>query len=122
MPVHHQLAGFLEAYLDAAGIRGEPNSMLFRSVTGGRRGRISERSLLPTNADAMIKRRARQAGISTELSAHSFRAMGVTFYLKNGGTLEEAREMANHADTRTTKLYDRTERVITQSAVERIRV
>jgi hypothetical protein len=30
--------------------------------------------------------------------------------------------MANHADTRTTKLYDCTERVITQSAVERIRV
>jgi len=30
-----------------------------------------------------------------------------TAYLKNGGTLEKAAQMANHASTRTTQLYDR---------------
>lgn len=121
MPVHHQLVEYLETYLDAAGIRDKPGSPLFRSALG-RTGQLTELALDRRNALAMIKRRAAQAGISPALSPHSFRAMAITFYLENGGTLEEAREMANHADTRTTKLYDRTERVITQSAVERIRV
>ena len=35
------------------------------------------------------------------------RATGITDYLKNGGSLSEARKMANDADTRTTQLYDR---------------
>jgi hypothetical protein len=37
----------------------------------------------------------------------TFRATGITAYLKNGGTLENAAAMANHASTRTTQLYDR---------------
>jgi hypothetical protein len=32
---------------------------------------------------------------------HTFRATGVTAYLKNGGTLERAAQMANLASTRT---------------------
>jgi hypothetical protein len=31
-------------------------------------------------------------------------ATGITAYLKNGGTLEKAAQMANHARTRTTQL------------------
>lgn len=38
---------------------------------------------------------------------HTFRATGVTACLQNGGTLENAAAMANHALTRTTQLYDR---------------
>src|SRR5947207_10847996 len=55
----------------------------------------------------MIGRRAAGAGIATKLGNHSFRATGITAYLKNGGTLEKAAAMANHASTRTTQLYDR---------------
>src|SRR4051794_32199833 len=55
----------------------------------------------------MIRRRATAAGIETKLANHSFRATGITAYLKNGGTLEKAAAMANHASTRTTQLYDR---------------
>ena len=55
----------------------------------------------------MIGRRAAAAGIATKLGNHSFRATGITAYLKNGGTLEKAAAMANHASTRTTQLYDR---------------
>jgi integrase len=39
------------------------------------------------NAYAMIGRRATAAGIETKLGNHSFRATGITAYLKNGGTL-----------------------------------
>ncbi len=51
---------------------------------------------------------------------HTFRATGITAYLKNGGTLENAAAMANHASTRTTQLYDR--RHDGRDEVERIRV
>jgi hypothetical protein len=57
------------------------------------------RTVLPqANAYAMIRRRA-AAGIETKLGNHSFRATGMNAYLKNGGTLEKAAAMANHAST-----------------------
>jgi integrase len=60
------------------------------------------------NAYKVIERRARQAGIKTKIGNHSLRATGITDYLKaEGASLSEARKMANHADTRTTQLYDR---------------
>src|SRR3954447_7423789 len=121
LPVHHQLVEYLETYLDAAGLREERASPLFRSARG-RTGELTERALDPANAWAMVKRRARRAGVSTALCNHSFRAMGLTAYMANGGTLEEAQELANHADARTTRLYIRSERKITQSAIERIRL
>jgi integrase len=55
----------------------------------------------------MIQRRALAAGIATKISAHSFRATGITTYLQNGGKLEVAQQMAGHESARTTGLYDR---------------
>jgi hypothetical protein len=43
-------------------------------------------------------------------------------YLKNGGTLEKAAQMANHASTRTTQLYHRRREELSLDEVERIRV
>ena len=68
----------------------------------------------------MIQRRARSAGITTRVGNHTFRATGVTAYLKNGGTLEKAAQMANHASTRTTQLYDRRRDEVSLDEVERI--
>jgi integrase/recombinase XerC len=39
-------------------------------------------------------------------------------YLKNGGTLEKAAQMANHASTRPTQLYDRRGEQVTIDEVE----
>ena len=60
------------------------------------------------------------AGIATNLGNHSFRATGITAYLKNGGTLEKAAAMANHASTRTTQHYDRRRNEVSLDEVERI--
>ena len=49
-------------------------------------------------------------------------ASGFTAYLKNGGTLEKAAAMANHASTRTTQLYDRRGDKITLDEVERVAI
>jgi integrase len=120
VPVHHQLVEYLETYLDVAGIRDQRATPLFRS-TRSKTGQLTERALDPVNAWAMVKRRLRLANIDESLCNHSFRAMGLTAYIEDGGNLEGAQDLANHADARTTRLYIRNERQITQSAVERIR-
>lgn len=70
----------------------------------------------------MIRRRADAADIKTKIGNHSFRATGITAYLKNGGTLEKAASMANHASTRTTQLYDRRRDEISLDEVERVAI
>ena len=60
------------------------------------------------------------AFIATRIGNHSFRATGITAYLKNGGTLEKAATMANHSSTRTTQLYDRRPDDVTLDEVERV--
>ncbi len=67
-------------------------------------------------------RRGTAAGIKTAACNHTFRGTGITAYLENGGTLERAQSMANHASTRTTQLYDRRSDKATLDDVERIRL
>jgi integrase/recombinase XerD len=60
------------------------------------------------NALQMVYRRAKAAGIQTQIGCHTFRATGITMYLSNGGVLEKAQQMAGHESPRTTTLSDRT--------------
>jgi hypothetical protein len=53
----------------------------------------------------MIQRCSKSGEIATKICNHTFRATGLTAYLNNGGTLENAALMANHVSTRTTQLY-----------------
>jgi len=119
MPCHHNLEEYLIAYLDGAGLRNDPKEPLLRTIGRGT-GKLTPTVLPQANAYAMIRRRAAAAGIDTKLGNHSFRATGITAYLKNGGTLEKAAAMANHASTRTTQLYDRRREELTLDEVERI--
>ena len=121
MPCHHNLEEYLVAYLDGAGLRGDPKGPLFRTIGRGT-GKLTRTVLPQANAYAMVRRRAAAAGIKTKLGNHSFRATGITAYLKNGGTLEKAAAMANHASTRTTQLYDRRRDEISLDEVERIAI
>jgi site-specific recombinase XerD len=121
MPCHHNLETYLSAYIEGAGIADDPKGPLFRTIGRGT-GLLTRTPLPQANAYAMIGRRAAAAGIETKLGNHSFRATGITAYLKNGGTLEKAAQMANHASTRTTQLYDRRCEELSLDEVERIRV
>ena len=56
----------------------------------------------------------------TQIGNHTFRATGITEYLRNGGKLEIAQRMANHESARTTGLYDRREDDVSLDEVERI--
>jgi site-specific recombinase XerD len=74
------------------------------------------------NTWQMVRRRAKAAGIATEVCNHTVRGIGITAYLENGGTLEMARQMAAHASTRTTQLYDRREDRVTLDDVVKINI
>lgn len=121
MPCHHNLEAWLTAYIDGCGLQADPKGPLFRTIQRGT-GQLSGSPLPQGNAHAMIRRRAFTAGIETKIGNHTFRATGITAYLKNGGTLEKAAAMANHASTRTTQLYDRRRDEITLDEVERVGV
>ena len=121
MPCHHSLEEYLTAYLEQTGTLEDSKGPLFRTIGRGT-GKLTRTPLPQANAYAMIGRRAAAAGIATKVGNHSFRATGITAYLKNGGTLEKAAAMANHASTRTTQLYDRRRDEMSLDEVERIRV
>ena len=121
MPAHHNLEAYLDAYLEAAKINGAKKSPLFRSARG-RTGELTDNAMDRVDVYRMIRRRARDAGIDADICCHTFRATGITAYLENGGTLENAQAMAAHESPRTTKLYDRTGDEITLDEVERIAI
>ncbi|MGA8194886.1 MAG: tyrosine-type recombinase/integrase [Acetobacteraceae bacterium] len=122
VPCHHALAEALSAYIDAAGIVEDRKGFLFRTSPGHNATVLTEQPMMQADAWRMIRRRSGAAGILAPIGNHTFRAMGITAYLGNGGTLEHAQSMAAHESPRTTKLYDRTKERLTQEEVERIRL
>jgi integrase len=69
----------------------------------------------------MIRRRVGAAGIGAPgITCHTFRATSITLYMANGGTLEVAQEMAAHASSKTTTLYDHSGDRRTQAEVKRV--
>jgi integrase/recombinase XerD len=121
VPCHHNLAQLLDDYIEAAGIASDPDGPLFRTAAG-KTGALTENAMWQQDAYRMIQRRAAHAGIKTRIGNHTFRATGITAYLKNKGTLEAAQQIANHESPRTTKLYDRREDEISLDEVERIAI
>jgi integrase/recombinase XerD len=67
----------------------------------------------------MIRRNALGAGIPTRIGNHTFRAMGITLHLRNGGRRELAQQMAAHEPPRTA-LDDRRAHEMAADDVERI--
>jgi site-specific recombinase XerD len=118
LPVHHAAEEYIDAYLDAAGIR-EEKPPLFRSTVASTR-RLTGNGLASTDVLRMIKRRAKEAGLSPDVCCHTFRATGISAYLENGGTLENAQAIAAHESPRTTKLYDRRGDQVSLDEIERI--
>ena len=120
LPVHHKLEEILDKYLKVTGLGSEPGSPLFPAAAR-KAGELSRRPLARTDAADMLKRRLKQAGLTAHYSPHSFRATGITNFLENDGTLEAAQRIAGHADSRTTKLYDRRGQKVLLEEMERVR-
>ncbi len=121
MPCHHALEAYLYDYLDDCTLWDDRKGLVFRTIDRDTKT-LSDRPLAQANAWEMIRRRARHAGIATPIGNHTFRATGITAYLKNEGTLEKAAQVVNHASTRTTQLYDRRADEVSIDEVERIQI
>ena len=119
MPCHHKLEAYLDAYIDAAAIGGDRQGPLFRCAIG-KTGGLSKKPMSRTDVWYMVRRRAADSGIATAIGCHTFRATGITDYLKNGGRIEVAQRMAGHSNAKTTGLYDRRNDDISVGEVERI--
>lgn len=119
MPAHHKLEGYLHEYLESTGLDNQPKAFLFPTARG-RTGELTKEPMQQPDVYRMIRRRAEAAGIKTKIGCHTFRATGITEYLRNGGKLEVAQQMANHESARTTGLYDRRNDQVSLDEVERI--
>ena len=105
IPCHPALAEYLDTWLEVATI---PKTFpLFQTFTGPKHSELSGRAMSRDEALQMVKRRLKRADLPELFSNHSFRATGITTFLENGGLLETAQRIAGHADSRTTKGYDR---------------
>ncbi|MBL0352129.1 MAG: tyrosine-type recombinase/integrase [Candidatus Dechloromonas phosphoritropha] len=121
MPCHHNLDEYLHAYIEGGQIGSEGRGVLFRTAAG-RTGQLTERAMSQADVYRMIRRHAEAISLRTEIGCHSFRATGITEYLRNGGKLEVAQQMANHESARTTGLYDRRNDQVSLDEVERIAI
>ena len=119
MPCHHNLDEYVHAYLSTEGMGDDKKAFLFRSAKG-RGGQLSTLQMSQADVYRMVGRRAASALVATKIGCHSFRATGITEYLRNGGKLEVAQQMANHGSARTTGLYDQRKDQVSLDEVERI--
>ena len=119
IPAHHLAEEYMDAYVEAAAFGNESKAPLFRT-TRGRSGVLTPRRLLRREALAMIKRRAKDAGLPASTCNHSFRATCITNYRNHGGSRAEAAKMACHESERTTRMYDRSDDSVTLEEIERI--
>lgn len=118
IPAHHNAEAYLDEYFDCLPTEDATNEPIFRTI--GRDRRFTKNRMHRTDALRMIKKRAKDAGLSEDICCHTCRGTGITAYLKNGGTLEHAMQIAGHASASTTKLYDRRSDDVSLDEIERI--
>jgi integrase/recombinase XerD len=110
VPAHHNAEAYMNACLEVARIREEPEGPLFRSINRCRQ--LTPTPMNRIDVLQMIKRRARDAGLPPNTCCHTFRATGITEYLRGGGTIGKAQKIAAHESSHTTKLYDPSDKIM----------
>jgi site-specific recombinase XerD len=120
IPVRHDLEGAILAYIEAAGIAGEPKDRPLYRAGNARSGQLTGNPLASRTICLLVKRKLKQAGLPLHYSPHSFRVAAITGLLTQGVPLEDVQYLAGHSEPRTTGLYDRRQKKVTRNIVERI--
>jgi integrase/recombinase XerD len=92
----------VEAWLE---LRGSDPGPLLWAVEGGRGAGLTRERLSPHALYAILKRRAKEAGVAA-FAPHDLRRTFVSELLERTGDLALASELAGHSDPRTTTRYD----------------
>ena len=108
LSLNPQSVSRIRQYLDAAGHGADTDGPLFRAVRTSWRNPAEDRFLSADLIGRMVGKYMKQAlGIERGFSAHSCRATFATNALEKGCPLEDVQQALGHADSRTTKLYDK---------------
>jgi site-specific recombinase XerD len=122
IPVRHDLEGWINEYILAAGIvEASRAAPLFRAADGKRK-QLTSNAYAAHSIRQMMKRRLEDAGLPELFSPHSFRVTVVTDLLNQNVPLEDVQYLAGHSSPTTTGLYDRRRRKVTRNIVERISI
>jgi integrase/recombinase XerD len=122
IPVRLELQRDILAYLEAAGIGGDANERpLFRSAVRKTK-QLTGNALTSKAICELVKRRLKEAKLPERLSPHRFRVTAITDLLTQGVALEDVQYLAGHSSPRTTELYDRRQKKVSRSIVERISI
>src|SRR5271169_683621 len=70
VPCHHNLAAYLDAWIDAAGIADDKKGPLFRAIRKG--NKLTDNLMAPSDVLAMIKRRAAGTAQPYSTCCHTF--------------------------------------------------
>lgn len=120
VPVRHDLESILLAYIQAVGLENTtPRSPLFRTAVRKEK-RLTNRPMTGFDIYRMFKRRCKQAGLPSDRTPHSSRALAATDLLSQDVPLEHVQRLLGHSDPRTTQIYDRSQRKVTRNVVERL--
>jgi hypothetical protein len=88
IPAHANALGYLDAYLASAGIGDQPDSPLWRTMTK-ERGFSADR-MSRVDVFRMVKRRVRDAALSSSINCDGIRAAGIAAYFASGGARARA--------------------------------
>ena len=121
IPAHHLVCAALRSYVATAGLPPRSKAPLFQTAPR-QSGVLSGKAMTRWDVLAMVKRRCAAADLPSTLCNHSFRATGITIHQESGGRIEDAAQLAGHASTRTTQLYNRKTRKTARAEVERVQL
>lgn len=110
LPVAVEAARRIEAYLEKAGHRGDPDGPLFRPVRNNATGTLNKPLNPASIYHEVVRYYGRQLGIKADrrgLCVHALRATAATNALARGADLARVQGWLGHADIGTTRLYDK---------------
>ena len=109
----------VDAWLEASAVWAVPEHPLFPAF-GTDRETLTDRPLSRRDVLRRLKRRLADAGLGSRFRCHSFRATGITLFLKNGGSTESAQRLARHRQLATTQRYDHRADAVAATELDRI--
>ena len=124
VPVHPAACASLDQYIlwmKDNNRSHSPNDWLFQPTVNRKNPDNLNKRLSPTSIDYIIKLHCKKAGITTDISPHSARATVIGSLLEDGEDLYKVAQLVNHASTKTTQMYDKRRRRLTDSPVFRLK-
>jgi integrase/recombinase XerD len=121
VPAHSKAREAIDLWLEASGLASNPAAPLFPAY-GKDRETIELKHLDRRSILKLVEKRASASGIVKRVCCHSFRATGITEYMNSGGTIEIAQQIAGHKSSSTTRIYDRSQDLLTIEEIERVKI